>query len=363
MRLPEIGSDFWIDPGEDLTPSGGISLEQYRLGGSDRVLLSTGRSAIALVLEERDRPAAGRSRKALVPPYTCESVLQPFLERGYELQAYPVSEELQTTPAELEEAIGKARPDVVLVHGYFGFDSLKGCGTVIRSHAGEGITFVEDVTQTLFSGHVRLPADHYVGSLRKWAGMPDGGFAVRRTGFFSYRPEVCDETLSRMKLAACYAKYEYLYHGRGDKQAFLDMYAAAEEHLDAADRCYRISPASEAILARLDAKRLSDRRRENYRVLFEELKDVPGLHSVTGEPDPDTVPLYFPMYVEDRRALQLKLREERIYAPVIWPRPEHLPAICREADDLYEHILCIPIDQRYDAQDMERVIGVIKKGS
>ena len=50
----------------------------------------------------------------------------------------------------------------------------------------------------------------------------------------------------------------------------------------------------------------------------------------------------------------------RIYAPVVWPKADCCPEVDKDSEYVYEHILCIPIDQRYDVDDMERVVKVIK---
>ncbi|MDO5131374.1 MAG: hypothetical protein Q4D81_00135 [Eubacteriales bacterium] len=360
--MPEIGSSFWMDPAVGIRAGTGegngspLTLSGFGISGSDEVFLSTGRAAQGMALDEirRRNPAAGR--RALLPPFTCHTVVEPFLARGYEIFPCPVDDSLRTAPEALRDAVEVSGADVVLLHRYFGFETLAGCGGVVESLRGKGVVFLEDRTQSLFSGWPALPADYIVGSLRKWAGMPDGGYVFCREGLFPEKPDVYDEALTAAAIRASAAKYEYIFHARGEKQAMLDLFAEAENILDSENGVYRISPVSERAFRALDRTALIKRRRANYRVIYEGVRGLPWIRPITGALTDRDVPLYCPLWVKDRAALQSSLREHRIYAPVVWPRPETLPPVCGAAEEIYSHILCIPVDQRYGEDDMERIV-------
>lgn len=71
------------------------------------------------------------------------------------------------------------------------------------------------------------------------------------------------------------------------------------------------------------------------------------------------VPLYCPILCEEREKVQSVLALNNIYAPVIWHKAECSPVVDEDADYVYDHILCIPVDQRYDSDDMERIVTVL----
>lgn len=351
----EIGSNFWIEP-KDLE-AGEARLTPAALGcqGSGHVWLSTGRSSIAFVLEEARRRNPGMGWTALVPPYTCHTVVEPFLKAGYAIRPYPVDEGLRTDGRALLKAAEECGAAVVLVHRYFGFDTLLGGGEAMETLRERGVVTIEDRTQCLYSIFPPLPADYLVGSIRKWAGVPDGGFAVCREGSFPVKPMEPDAELEERKTAAGTAKYRYLFENIGEKTAFLALFQEAEAVLDRQDGYRAIAGLSRRMQAALDADALRRKRRENYRTLLAGLRDCPGVRPVFPELPEDAVPLYFPIWVEgDRSALQTWLRDAGIYAPVVWPRPEALPPVCREAETFYGRLLCLPVDQRYDRDDMER---------
>ena len=67
------------------------------------------------------------------------------------------------------------------------------------------------------------------------------------------------------------------------------------------------------------------------------------------------------IYVQDRKALQSELIKDAIYAPIIWPVEDEAVLINDEVKYMYEHLLAIPCDQRYDVVDMQRIIEIIRR--
>ena len=70
-------------------------------------------------------------------------------------------------------------------------------------------------------------------------------------------------------------------------------------------------------------------------------------------------PLYFPIYVKDRPGIQKQLAQKHIYAPVLWPVNTREILIDETIEYLFDHLLAIPCDQRYDEKDMEKIISVL----
>ena len=132
------------------------------------------------------------------------------------------------------------------------------------------------------------------------------------------------------------------------------MYRAAEDILDNQVEIYNISETSAKVQTSLNVNDLKSKRRANFELLSQELKPVFTLKD-------REVPLYFPVLVDDRGALQKHLVANTIYAPVVWPKDDKQPRQCEGAENAYEHLLCIPIDQRYGKDDIDRIIEVIKK--
>ena len=74
----------------------------------------------------------------------------------------------------------------------------------------------------------------------------------------------------------------------------------------------------------------------------------------------DAVPLYFPVYMKNREAMQEYLRRQDIYVPVLWPvGKENADLLSNDEEYIFSHIEAIPMDQRYGKEEMEHILEVI----
>ena len=77
----------------------------------------------------------------------------------------------------------------------------------------------------------------------------------------------------------------------------------------------------------------------------------------------DGAPFSLPVLVENRDEVQRKLAEAGVYAPVLWPICEDARKVCDVSAMISDCMLSIPVDQRYDWDDMEgiahRIIEIV----
>lgn len=360
--LSEIGSNFWISP-VDIQGVRPLDTPCILFGykGSDFVWMSSGRSATRMVLKTIEERNPNLQKTALLPPFTCHTVIEPFLEYGYEVHSLPLSMDLTTTADEIVQCQEETKASVVLVHRYYGFDTLPGFNKAVDVLTSKGVVVIEDCTQCLYCDFKVSNADYFVGSIRKWCGAPDGGFAVCKEGMFTGKPSNADNVMVEAKRLASEMKYQFLFEGKGDKPTFKAKYREAEALLDNQTSFYSIGKLSATIQANLNVDFLRCRRRINYQVLLDGLKETNAYRIVFQHLPEGVIPLYFPLLVENREQLQDVLAGNDIYAPVVWPKPDCCPAIGEMAETIYNQILCIPIDQRYREDDMKRIVNVINK--
>lgn len=358
----EIGSNFDLNPEIVLYGCGStLSIESFGFNGTDSAFLSTGRSAESLALDTISERNPNIRKVSLIPPFTCSTVIEPFLNHGYKVISYSIDSALNINVDKFREILIASEAQVVLFHRYFGFDTMKGFEEIINEFLPKGVVFIEDKIQCLYSGFHSLPVDYIIGSMRKWAGLPDGGFVVCKTGVFKNKPTDYDKELEQLKLEASFAKYEYLHKNLGKKKHFLNLFRKAEQQLNLEASYYQISPASVTIQQNLEVPVLKKKRRENYNRLYEGLRDFDIIQIQTPELTKSEVPLYFVMSLKKRSELQNHLRLHDIYAPIIWPKLEECPRICNEAQNIYDKVLCLPVDQRYNVNDMDRIINCIEE--
>ena len=357
--LSEIGSNFWINPDEELKDKPLGSPEQFGCIGSDYVWLSTGRSAISFAIKTIEERNPQLKKSAVIPPFTCHTVIEPFLHAGYEVHYYSINEKMEVSSDEILKCANEHDAAIVLYHKYYGFDTLPDINELCATLRKQNRFTIEDCTQCLYSEHKKSDADFFVGSIRKWQGTPDGGFTVCRDGVFHDKPEKTDIALEQAKIKASLAKYKFLFDHEGDKSTFLHFYREAEDVLIAQEGFYAISFTSQKMQSNLDVSFLKNRRRMNFQTLLSGLSGFNEVSPIFNKLDEDVVPLYFPVLTKDRAALQTYLRQHDIYVPIVWPKADCLGEVCKEAEYLYQHLLCVPIDQRYDVDDMKRIIETI----
>lgn len=247
------------------------------------------------------------------------------------------------------------------MHTYYGADTIRAVRPLISElRARCGLVFIEDMTQSLGLWKETELADYYVGSLRKWFPIPDGGFICSR---HKLHVKIWGEKREfvHKKAAAQKMKLEYLQERKAvEKEEILRLNSEAERYLYEDDRISRISGVSESLLSRINMEESFSVRKENA----EYLKDLivqSGRFPVASAAF-QCGPLYLPIYVEDREALQKWLKEADIFAPVLWPVPECVEgAMSEDVRFIFHHLLALPCDQRYNKRDMERIFDRLCK--
>lgn len=355
----EIGSNFFLDPEE---------FEKYRYSnkqrdfmGSDKksVYSSSGRGAISLVLDQLDK----KDKVALLPIYTCDSVVSPFIRKGYKVEFYDVEIGLTLDWAKVEESISLYHPDLILFHSYFGFDSLGAIREHTESIRSRGITIIEDITHSLFSGSGKIEADYQIASLRKWIGIPDGGLANALYNDFKLPHSKHQKEMAALSLEALHEKYRYTQNMRGDsKKKYRTSISESEKMLDDDNEFYFMSEASKMIICNTDFEYIKTIRRANYEYMLSEIKQIDFLTPVFPELPQSVVPLFLPVYVgADRSKLRNYFIENEVYMPVHWGVPEFFEdRLTGNAKYICNHILSIPIDQRYSIVEMKRIADLLK---
>lgn len=362
--LKEIGSDFWLDTDVNnnlcFNP---INLNKYGISGKDVVFLSSGRAAILYAIKDIKKIKRKKNLIAIIPSFTCETVLNPFLNENIETYVYDINENLEIDLMKLSNQINLINPDIVLIHRYYGFETVKGINSIIQKYKNSECVFIEDRTQCLFSNIISLDVDYIIGSFRKWAALPDGGFCIKINDSFSFDniPQYSDDYLVEKKMKAFQQKKQYMINDIGEKKIFLNSYRMAEAILDEERDFFSMSDVSKNILEAWDIKNLREKRRNNYSYVYSKIKCNSHIKCITKELIDSVVPLYLVIRSQRRNELQIILRNNDIFAPIVWPKPDRIPTVSKIVDEIYNEVLCLPIDQRYGIDDMKRMVEIVKE--
>lgn len=369
----EIGSFFEINPatvkkgGEAST----LHLSQVDKYGKEHCCYTaSGREAIELALISLERERPDIRKRCLLPAYMCNCVFLPFLHRGWELVFYSVDRELEAAGEEIFRLALEHDPGLIFIHPYYGADTCAGLRRQLAGLRRSGVLVMEDVTQSYYLEEAGKDADFVVGSLRKWYAVPDGGFVASDIPLAEDVLETGEE-YARERLVPLVQKWEYLKEKERRTGGALTAgwlprkaeYLKRNRNLENALDCYqgvrRISRISAEILSRVDEEGARRRREENYHALYQHICGMKRLWAILPEKETHA-PLYLPVYVKERDSLQRFLAGYGIYAPVLWPvGEENKDFLQGDGTYIFEHMLALPIDQRYDAGDMEQLAEVL----
>ena len=336
--MNKIGGMFYY---EQSNPQENGYFDQICPSDGDLAFTMSGRCGIYYCLE--DVLLTDTRKVAYVPMYTCETVLAPFEKAGYRLKFYELDQNLHSVfdPSVLDEI------SVLSLCGYYGFCNYD--REFVRSCKERGIVIFEDVTHSMLSADGIDPlCDYFAGSFRKWMGVSCGGFAVKRKGRFSKPLLPVDPIhLEHRQQAIETADSDVFWEGELGLRKTFDSFASDDR--------------SEYILRHADLNGICAARRRNFSTILQSLPDeLFGIRPVFPVLTDTAVPSHFCLFADRRNDLQQYLEERSIHSTVYWPvgplvHPENHPTV----QYIYDHIVSIPCDQRYNPSDMMRVANAL----
>ena len=278
--------------------------------------VSSGRAAFECLLRSMPRPA-----RVFVPRFTCDTVLEPLRRLGLPVLRYELTEEW--LPQLPEKA---SKQDMLLLTNYFGFTG-EAVARAVAEHPGPCVV---DATTALYAAP--LPGTPTFYSLRKFAGVPDGGVAC--APFPIHLPEEEDRSSKRARFL--------LERVELGVAAALAASEAAEAELSAA-LPRRISPLTRALVGGIDWEHIGACRRRNYAALHARL--APLNHWELPQEAP-SVPFCYP-FVSAIPGLRDAMVDAGLALPLFWPEVIRDTPATSPANRLARRLIPIPLDQRY----------------
>ena len=304
----------------------GLELEGGEGPYSSDAAVNFGRGGLELILKTRGYT------HVWLPCYICPCVPQYLSKIGIGFSFYEVNENLE--PCTFPQL---ARPDAFLYVDYFGIkDDF--CRQLETSHK----QIILDLTQAFY--YKPIHADGF-NSARKFFGVPDGGFVFgdglsNRTLPDSFSFDMCDMLLRRAD---------------GDLAGGYSAFKKAETEKESWP-AQKMSKLTHLLLSQCDGEAVRRTRMRNFRYLHARLEATNKLpvqlSGVTG-------PLVYPyLPSEGGGAIKAKLIQKQVFCPTFWPNLANTHKVNRE---LAENLVCLPIDQRYSEEDMDRILDDLEK--
>ena len=339
----EIGSDFW-----ECTDPLNSNNEAFWNIGKDRRFTLSGRTAIYYCL--KNIISKRKIMKAYVPSYCCDSMIEPFLEFGIEIEYYKVYFDGGLKyDIEIREDV-----DLFLAMNYFGYSSTN-MDQYIKKYKEQGTIVLEDITHSMFSTkRYSENSDYLIGSLRKWMPVLSGGIAISMNSNFELDLNTnSNEKMIENRNIAMKRKRQYLLDGSEElKEKFLKEYKDSNMLLGEDYKDYSIDEKSFQIIQGIDITQIKSRRIENAMTIYDKLNGK--VDFLIDDYNGEDALLAVPIVVDNakRDALRNYLKDKNVYLPVHWPLSDN-------RNNIFERELSLVCDQRYDEKQIAEYIDYI----
>jgi len=201
-----------------------------------------------------------------------------------------------------------------------------------------------DASQSLF--FKARPGCNAVYSVRKFVGVPDGGFLVSELA--------ADRPLAANELESISRCQHLLARLSGDTARGYTLFQEAEASLECCEPI-AMSQLTKQLISSIDFEDLAERRLANYTQIGQALA-ARGLEIMPL--NAGAVPLCCPVLDVDAPALRKKLAENHVFTASYWPSI-FLPEEDTAALSLRDRTVFLPCDQRLDACSIEKMIRLL----
>lgn len=295
---------------------------------TDALHLNTGRNCLEYILKAR------KYKKVYIPYYTCSVVLEPFEKLAIEYEYYHIDSDFYPTQLpQLEEG------DAFLYTNYYDL-----CRNNVEKLAKSyGNRLIVDNTQAYYMPRI-LGIDSF-NTCRKFFGVADGANLYTDCQIEG----TLSEDMSHDRMHYLLQRYEL-----GSESAYAEF--REESHKLIGQPIKAMSALTTSIMQRIDYQQAADRRLSNYKKLHAALSDSNELSVV---PEKGEVPMIYPYLVKDSE-LRVNLIKNKIFVARYWPNVDDWAEEGSYERYLTDHLIPLPIDQRYGDEDMNRIIETIK---
>ncbi len=325
--------------------------------GRELTYIRTGREAL-MYASCNCKP--GKEAVILCPAYCCWSMTSPFEFTGWTVAYYRLNEDLPIDDEYLEGLLRGCKPDAILTMNFYGSADTRTAIEKVKA-INDNITVIEDFSHCTFclDKIFNEQVDYYVTSIRKSIGVCDGALVLSKKPTNKHFIGVEAPDFGLLRLGAQIRKGRYSYSkSLDDKSVFLSELRLGEEMIDKLDGIHPISKISQKMIATVNGEEIAFARRNNMKHLWSlldgKVKMIPGLERCF-----EGAPFSLPILVDNRDDVQKLLAQKGVYAPVLWPINDKARSICPVSAYVSDHMLSIPIDQRYNYDDIEDITSVV----
>ena len=293
------------------------------------IRLNTGRNCLEYILRARGY------KKVYLPYYTCEVIQEPFRKLGVSYEFYHVDFNL-----EIRDDFTLTGDEALLYTNYFGLKQRY----VEQLAEKNGKRLIVDNTQAFYAKPIEGIDTFY--TCRKFFGVPDGAYL--------YTDNVLDDEFEQDN---SYDRFTHLLK-RIDTSAE-EGFADFRKNDDGLDNLpiRKMSKLTQRMMQGIDYDAIANQRRENFEKLHAALNSSNDLHLELAD---DAVPMVYP-YLTPIKGLREHLIENNVFVARYWPNVLDLVTKNDIENLLAYQMQPLPIDQRYGAEEIKRIIEIINQ--
>ena len=119
----------------------------------------------------------------------------------------------------------------------------------------------------------------------------------------------------------------------------------------------QMSKLTLSLLSQCNFNKTKNKRLKNFKFIHARLSDY---NKIKISLDDDDVPMIYP-FVYFKKNLKSKLIENKIFVPTYWNNIYCSCKLNKNEEDLQQFLIALPIDQRYNTNDMKYIFKILKK--
>lgn len=292
------------------------------------IKLNTGRNALEYILKQK------KYTKIYLPYFTCDVLLEPIKKLDLQYQFYSIDSHLDPVlDFEIEHSA------CFLYTNYFGLKQ-----ETVQRLSGLYKNLIIDNSQAFFSKP--LPGVDTFYSCRKFFGVPDGAYL-----------QISKKSSQNFHVDTSFNRFSHLIKSTdlGTEAGYSD-YLLNNKDLEN-NRIKSMSHLTHQLLCSIDYKECARIRKRNFNFLHDHLKNC-NLYKFSS--NGSNSPMVYPFLSNDRQ-LKLHLIQKKIYVPTYWPNVFEWTNSRMYENYLARCMVPLPIDHRYNLQDMLFMLNILKQ--
>lgn len=275
-----------------------------------------------------------------IPAYLCDSVKKHLLKHNIHTECYNIDENLLPIVSEKQFQEILQKKAIILITNFFGIID----DDTIQSLVERYKNVIVDNTQAFFNNP--RPNTYTVYSCRKFIGVSDGAYLIGEKCLEKYE-ENLPESYSGEGSKFLLKSFEL-----GTDESYEDFLLYEEEITR--QGVLRMSQLTQGILKNVDYESIKKRRKENFDFLATKLI---GINEISIS-DSINYPMVYPLLLKNEM-LRESLIKNRVYVPQWWKCCIENSLTNRYEKYLSKYLIPLPIDQRYDVNDMEFIVKCV----